>query len=150
MLLLPALMLSLDGLNMAKMWAKFPEFQSKLSAAAAGIFVWAWAGEGTGPPISGGAYAGLNLWLGPKTQPNATRAWANIGAKIRAGQGQSLPALGSETPPPREEVRADTVQDSRTDPRDPVGQSETEDGEMPTSLEEAHAMIRSLRARCAS
>ena len=149
--MLPALMLSLDGLNMAKMWPKFPEFQSKLSAAAAGIFVWAWAGEGTGPPISGGAYAGLNLWLGPKTQPNATRAWANIGAKIRAGQGQSLPALGSETPPPRDEVRADTVQaDSRTDPRGPAGHSEAEDGEMPTSLEEAHAMIRSLRARCAS
>ena len=121
-----------------------------ISCAATGIFVWAWAGEGTGPPISGGAYAGLNLWLGPKTQPNATMAWAEIGAKVRAGQGQSLPALGDETEtgPSGDEVPADTVNaDLRTDSR---GHSETEDGEMPTSLEEAHAMIRSLRARCAS
>ena len=63
-------------------------------------------------------------------QPNATRAWAEIGAKIRAGQGQRLPALGDET-------RA----------RDEVRRAEAEDGQMPTSLEEAHRMIRSLRAQ---
>ena len=48
-----------------------------------------------------------------------------IGKKIRAGQGQSLPTLGDEA-----HVRA-----------------EAEEEEMPASLEEAHRMIRSLRAQ---
>jgi hypothetical protein len=69
--------------------------------------------------------------LGPALQPNTTQAWAEIGSKIRAGQGQSLPALGDETPRSRRnEIRA-----------------ETEDGEMPASLEEARRMIRSLQAQ---
>ena len=54
-----------------------------------------------------------------------------IGKKIRAGQGQSLPTLGDEARSPRGDVRAE---------------AEEEEG-MPASLEEAHRMIRSLRAQ---
>ena len=98
---------------------------------AAGILIFPWGGDTPDwTPLDGGAYAGLNVALGPALQPNATRAWAEIGRKIRAGQGQSLPALGDETRSRRDEVRA-----------------ETEDGEMPASLEEAHRMIRSLQAQ---
>ena len=53
-----------------------------------------------------------------------------IGKKIRAGQGQSLPALGDEARSSREDVSA-----------------EAEEEGMPASLEEAHRMIRSLRAQ---
>ena len=98
---------------------------------AAGIVIFPWAGDSAGwTPLSGGAYAGLNVGLGPHLQPNATRTWAEIGTKIRAGQGQSLPVLGGETRSPLDEVRA-----------------EAEAEEMPASLEEAHRMIRSLRAQ---
>ena len=93
--------------------------------------IFPWAGDGAGwTPLSGGAYAGLNVGLGPRLQPNATRAWAEIGTKIRAGQGQSVPVLGDETRSLRDEVRA-----------------EAEAEAMPASLEEAHRMIRSLQAQ---
>ena len=91
--------------------------------------IFPWAGDGAGwTPLSGGAYAGLNVGLGPRLQPNATRAWAEIGTKIRAGQGQSVPVLGDETRSLREDVRAEAEA-------------------MPASLEEAHRMIRSLQAQ---
>ena len=97
----------------------------------AGIFIFPWGGDTADwYPLDGGAYVGLNVVLGPHLQPNATRAWMEIGKKIRAGQGQSLPTLGGEARSPREDVRA-----------------EAEEEEMPASLEEAHRMIRSLRAQ---
>jgi hypothetical protein len=104
----------------------------RLCCCAAGILIFPWGGDTPDwTPLDGGAYAGLNVALGPALQPNATQAWAEIGSKIRAGQGQSLPALGDETPRSRRnEIRA-----------------ETEDGEMPASLEEARRMIRSLQAQ---
>ena len=97
----------------------------------AGIFIFPWGGDTADwYPLDGGAYVGLNVVLGPHLQPNATRAWMEIGKKIRAGQGQSLPTLGDEARSPREDVRA-----------------EAEEEEMPASLEEARRMIRSLRAQ---
>ena len=54
-----------------------------------------------------------------------------IGKKIRAGQGRNLPTLDGEARSPREDVRAEAE----------------EEEEMPASLEEAHRVIRSLRAQ---
>eukprot|EP01052_Picozoa_sp_SAG31_P010169 SAG31_NODE_548_length_14222_cov_10.926574_7_plen_101_part_00 len=97
--------------------------------------IFPWGGDSPDwTPLSGGAYAGLNVALGPHLQPNATRAWAAIGTKIRAGQAQALPNLGGETRSPLDELPAEAEQQE----------------EMPASLEEAHRMIRSLRARLGS
>ena len=106
--------------------ALLPRYPTNLLLCVAGIFIFPWGGDTADwYPLDGGAYVGLNVVLGPHLQPNATRAWMEIGKKIRAGQGQSLPTLGDEA-----HVRA-----------------EAEEEEMPASLEEAHRVIRSLRAQ---
>ena len=57
------------------------------------IVIFPWGGNGnTFIDVTGSApaYVGINVWLGPKSQPNATATWGAIGQKIRAAQGLPL------------------------------------------------------------
>ena len=60
------------------------------------IVIFPWGGNGnTFIDVKGSApaYVGINVWLGPQSQPNATATWAAIGQKIRAAQGLPLLAM---------------------------------------------------------
>ena len=102
-------------------------------------------------PVAGGAYAGLNIPLGPKLQPNATAAWAAIGNKIRTGQQLPvLPPQPQPPPPPPPPLSLVGLADAmlihsgmHTDDDGAHAQIE----QLSNELAEARALIRSLRAQ---
>ena len=103
-------------------------------------------------PVAGGAYAGLNIPLGPKLQPNATAAWAAIGNKIRAGQQLPVPPLQPppSPPPPPPPLSLVGLADAMLSHS---GMHTDDDGahaqieQLSNELAEARALIRSLRAQ---
>ena len=103
-----------------------------------GIVIWPWGGvTGNGYlPIAGGAYAGVDVMLSPKVQPNATATWAAIGEKIRKGQGQ--PKMAAVPPPPPPPPLPTVVMT--------LEEEQEEWPELPTDLEEAQREILRLRA----
>eukprot|EP01052_Picozoa_sp_SAG31_P037008 SAG31_NODE_4704_length_3021_cov_4.117043_2_plen_127_part_00 len=110
-----------------------------------GINIFPWGGP-TGDdllPVAGGAYAGLNIQLGPKWQPNATAAWAAIGNKIRAGQ--QLPVLPLSPPPPPLIASADATRGHSGTYTDDGADAHIK--RLSSELAEARALIHSLRAQ---
>ena len=112
------------------------------------IFPWGGTGDDALLPIAGGAYAGLNIPLGPKLQPNATAAWATIGNKITAGQ--QLPVLPSPPPPPLPSPSPIGLADAmfshsgvRTEDTGAHAQIE----QLSNELAKSRALIHSLRAQ---
>ena len=113
-----------------------------------GINIFPWGGP-TGDdllPIAGGAYAGLNIQLGPKWQPNATAAWAAIGNKIRAGQ--HLPVLPLTPPPPPPPPLIASLDATTGHPGTHTGDgADAQVERLSSELAKARALIRSLRAQ---